>query len=158
MPSTLRVHCLLFFLTLSAGEAICAAKSPHGAKEEDAIRAQEERERTAIFTQNASALEGIWSDAYAVNNPLGTITPTRQDVLNRVSKGLIHFASYRREIELLRIDHEMAIVMGKEFLEASGGTPLPHGHLELRFTHVWRKEGRTWRVFARHANIISPKK
>ena len=134
---------------------IHAASNIEADRQEKAIRSLESQERGAVLAQDATALDRLWSDEYAVNNPLNQITPTKNDVLERVRKGLIHFSSYEREIELIRVKDDLAVVMGRETVLATGATPLPRSTIRLRFTHVWKKDGdTTWRVLARHASII----
>jgi len=49
-------------------------------------------------------------------------------------------------------------IMGLETVEPRVDTPsagLSAGRkVQRRFTNVWREEGGTWRLYARHANVI----
>ena len=44
------------------------------------IRQLEEQERQAVLNQDTAALEGIWSEAFVVNNPRNAISMSRGDV------------------------------------------------------------------------------
>jgi hypothetical protein len=48
------------------------------------------------------------------------------------------------------------IVMGFEtVVPVSPGAAAPPS-IPRRFTNIWKKEGGTWRMIARHANVIAP--
>lgn len=54
----------------------------------------------------------------------------------------------------MRIDGDVAIVMGGETVVtrvASGPEPPP---IERRFSHTWRRTPVGWRLIARHANRV----
>jgi ketosteroid isomerase-like protein len=69
-------------------------------------------------------------------------------------KGLIHYSSFERRIERLRIDGDIALVTGGETIQPIGDAPQAGQTVQRRFTHVWKKEAGAWRLVARHANII----
>ena len=62
---------------------------------------------------------------------------------------------FEREIEFLRIDGSLAVVMGKEKVVPAIGAPGAGETIHRRYTNIWRKEGNTWRLYIRHANIIA---
>src|SRR6185295_4933996 len=102
-----------------------------------------------------AALQRVWSEGLVVNTPSNQISPDREVVLNLVRQGLIDYARFERRIERLRIDGDIAIVMGGETIEAIGSSPQAGQTVQRRFTHVWKKEAGTWRLVARHANLIA---
>jgi ketosteroid isomerase-like protein len=63
-------------------------------------------------------------------------------------------ASYERSIEQVRVEGDIAIVMGAETLKPTGNAPQAGQTVHRRFTNIWKKEGDTWRLWARHANVI----
>jgi hypothetical protein len=61
-------------------------------------------------------------------------------------------------IEFVRVDGEFAAVMGLETVVPRADAPsagLVAGQvIRRRFTNIWKKEGDTWRLYWRHANVI----
>ena len=124
--------------------------------EEDMIRQLEEQERLAVLQGDLEALERLWAEEFIVNNPQNQISPSRDTVLALVKKGLIRYAAFERQIESIRFNADIAIVMGAETVEPIGDAPRAGGAVERRFTNIWMKKGATWRMIARHANVIAP--
>lgn len=120
------------------------------------IRALEERERLAVLNRNVEALEQLWAEEFMVNSPLNQIAPNRAIVLDLMRQGLIHYSSFERDIERLRIVGDVAIVMGGETIRPTGNAPMAGQTVRRRFTHIWERKSGTWRLTARHANNIPP--
>lgn len=115
------------------------------------VRGLEEQERTALLNRDSVTLQQIWAPEFIVNSPLNQISPNRTVVLDLVRRGLIHYSQFERRIEELRIFGNTAVVMGSETLQPAGSNGPP---VQRRFTHVWQRDGATWRLVARHANNI----
>ena len=121
--------------------------------DERAIRSLEEKEVAAVLKQDVATLEQLMSERYIVNNPQNGVTPDREGVLDRVRRGLIRYSSFERRIEAIRIDDDVAIVMGSEKVVPIGDAPRA-GHTVLRrYTNIWKRTGSTWHAIARHANV-----
>ena len=73
-----------------------------------------------------------------------------------VQRGLIRYAAFERQIEAIRFSADIAIVMGAESVEPVGDTPHAGETVRRRFTNIWKKQGATWHMIARHANVIAP--
>ena len=121
-----------------------------------AIRALEERERLAVLNQDVEALQQLWADEFIVNSPFNQISPNRAIVVDFMRQGLIHYSSFERNIEQLRIVGSVAIVMGGETVRPTGNAPMAGQTMRRRFTHIWERNAGTWRLIARHANNIPP--
>ena len=143
---------LLALVIVSISAPQIAAQSA----DEVAIRTLEEQERTGVLRQDLAALEGIWSEHYMVNAPMNVIAPNRAVVLDIFRQGLAQYASFDRKIEQLRVDGDLAFVMGSETVQPIGNAPLAGQTVERRFTHVWQKGAGEWRLIARHANNVLP--
>lgn len=121
---------------------------------ESAVRALEERERLAVLAEDTAALRDIWAPTLIVNNPQNEISSDRDVVLGLIAAGRIRHARFERRIEAVRLDNDIAIVMGGETVVtrvASGPAPKP---VERRFSHTWRRTDAGWRLIARHANRV----
>lgn len=145
---------------LAAGVAIAGpvrAQAPSTASPEEAeIRALEERVRLGVLARDTSALREIWAPTFAVNAPANRVAPRRAVVFDLLTQGLIHYTSFETTIEFLQVDGPLAVVMGAEVVRPTGKAPHAGETLRRRYTHVWRKDGGTWLLAARHANIIAP--
>lgn len=124
--------------------------------EENAIRQLEEQERQAVLQGDLDVLERLWAEEFIVNNPQNQISPSRDAVLALVKKGLIRYAVFERQIESIRFNADIAIVMGAETVEPVGDAPRAGGTVNRRFTNIWRKQDANWHMIARHANVIAP--
>jgi uncharacterized protein (TIGR02246 family) len=144
-------------VTVTACATAGAAGPPprDAAAEEAAIRVLEDQERSAVLAQDFAALERLWSEDFTVNTPRGDVSAGRGAVLALFRQGIAAYASFDRRIELIRFSGDHALVMGGETVRPIGNAPLAGQTVERRFTNVWRREDGTWRLFARHANVVA---
>jgi hypothetical protein len=147
--SWLGVTLLILSFLLLAG---CTTVIP----DEETIRSLEEQERMGVLNQDIQALERVWSEQFMVNTPTNQVSPNRSIVVDLVRQGIIHYSSFERSIEQIRFDGDIAIVMGAETVQPAGDAPLAGQTVHRRFTHIWKYDGATWRLVARHANNITP--
>jgi hypothetical protein len=124
------------------------------AAEESTIRSLEEQERMAVLKEDVQELERLWSEQFIVNNPQNEISADRSVVLDRVKRGLIRYSQFERRIESIRFNEDIAIVMGSETVVRKADTADAAPAVHRRYTNIWRKSGSTWRMIARHANVI----
>jgi ketosteroid isomerase-like protein len=142
----------LLFVTPYAG-----AQAPgRDSAAEATVRALDDQERLAALNQDYAALERLWSEHVIVNAPLNQILPNRSALLDHFRKGMTTRSSFERSIEQVRVDGDMAIVMGAETIKPIGNAPRAGQTVHRRFTNIWKKEGGTWRLWARHANNVIP--
>lgn len=122
---------------------------------EATVRSLDDEERIAALKRDTIALERLWSDQFVVNGPNNKVVADKRALLN----ALVPRSSYVRQIEFIRVDGDFAFIMGLETLVAVTDAPsvgLVAGQpTRRRFTHVWKREGDTWRLYARHANVIA---
>ena len=142
-------------LLLSCVTTYAGAQAPgRDSAAEATVRALDDQERLAALNQDFAALERLWSEHFIVNAPSNQILPNRSAVLDWFRKGMTTRSSYERSIEQVRVDGDIAIVMGAETLKPIGNAPQAGQTVRRRFTNIWKKEGDTWRLWARHANVI----
>src|SRR5262245_13631427 len=152
---TRRVVGPLLSLLLASSLAASAAQPAEAlAAKESAIRSLEEQERMAVLNEDLQALERLWSEHLIVNNPQNEVSPDRSAVIDRVKRGLIRYSQFERRIESIRIDGDLAIVMGSETVVRKGDAASASQAVRRRFTNIWRQSGATWRMIARHANVV----
>jgi ketosteroid isomerase-like protein len=121
---------------------------------EATIRALDNEERVAALNQDLPALERLWSEHFIVNAPSNQILPNRSAVLDWFRQGMTMRSSYERVVEQIRVDGNIAIVMGEEILTPTVNAPYAGQTVRRRFTNIWKQEGEAWRLWARHANWI----
>lgn len=152
---TKRVAGPLLSLLLGCSLSVSAAPPEEGdPAEENTIRSLEEQERMAVLNEDVKALERLWAEQLIVNNPQNEISADRSVVLDRVKRGLIRYSQFERRIEAVRIGGDLAIVMGSETVVRRSDAPTAAQAVRRRYTNIWRKVGPTWRMIARHANVV----
>ena len=139
----------------ASGLAAGAGNDDNISADERTIRLLEEKEVAAVLKQDVATLEQLMSERYIVNNPQNGVTPDREGVLDRVRRGLIRYSSFERRIEAIRIDGDVAIVMGSERVVPIGDAPRAGHTVQRRYTNIWKRSGSTWRGIARHANVVA---
>ena len=128
--------------------------------DEARVRALDDQERLAALQRDVAALERLWSEELTVNAPNNKVVSGRQAVLDTfVHSQIIDFSRFDRAIEFVRAEGKFVFVMGLETVTPVGDAPsvgLVAGRtIRRRFTNIWRNEQGTWRLFARHANVIA---
>jgi ketosteroid isomerase-like protein len=128
-------------------------------QDEEQIRSTDDQERVAFLGRDVPALERLWSEDFALNAPNNQVVVGRRAILDTfVGSGIVNFSRFDRQIELIRADGAYVFIMGLEIIQPISDAPevgLMAGQtIERRFTNIWRNEGGTWRLFARHANVI----
>lgn len=146
---------LLFFVAAAYGMVATAQNA-----DEERVRALDDQERIAALTRDLQTLERLWSEDFTVNAPNNEVVVGRQAVLDAfVHSGIIDFATFDREYELVRADGDFVIIMGVETVKPRSDAPsagLSSGRtVRRRLTNIWKNEGGTWRLFVRHANVIA---
>ena len=133
--------------------------APDPQADEAHVRALDDQERTAALQRDLPALERLWSEHLTVNAPNNQVVAGRQAVLDMfVRSGIIDFSVFERAIEFIRADGPFVFIMGQETVtprsDAPGAGLVAGRTITRRFTNIWRREDDTWRLFARHANVI----
>lgn len=153
----LQIGCALLGLTFA-----CTSTPPNAgslASDEQLVRSLDDRERIAALNRDVPALESLWSEQFTVNAPNNRVVVGRQANLDTfVRGGIINFSTFERAIEFVRVDGNFTTIMGLETVVPKSDAPsagLVAGKaVRRRFTNIWKKEGDTWRLYWRHANVI----
>jgi len=113
------------------------------------IAALEVDNRRAFVARDLERLGRLVSERFLVNSPLGTVNE-RDRVLELLRTGVIAHASLDHHVEAMRRFGDVVVVMGSETYSDVPGGPA----IQRRFTNVWAAEDGTWRIIARHANVV----
>jgi ketosteroid isomerase-like protein len=151
-----RIAFSLLLLLLGFG-AWTGSQAQERSSDEATVRSLDNQERTAVLNRDRPALERLWSDPFTVNAPSNQVVIGKRAVLDLVQRGVLHYSSFKRTIEFVRLDGDIAIIMGAETVQPIGDAPLAGQTVQRRFTNIWKKEAGTWHMIARHANMIPPR-
>ena len=143
---------LLFFGPIGSNRTISAPGS--ASANEETVRSLDDQERKAVLSRNYAPLEHLWCEQFTVNAPTNNVVVGRHNVLTAVQRHA-NYSSFERRIEFLRIDGDIAIIMGAETVQPIGDAPLAGKTVERRFTHIWKRDGETWCLIARQATVVS---
>jgi hypothetical protein len=126
---------------------------------EATVRSIDDEERIAALNRDTTTLERLWSDDFVVNAPNYEVSVGKRAALDAfVRGGIINFSSFERQVEFSRADGDFVFIMGLETLVPLNDAPsfgLKAGQpTHRRFTNIWKSEAGTWRLYARHANVI----
>jgi ketosteroid isomerase-like protein len=152
--------CAMFLL--ASGGAPVGIHAQDRASDSATVRSLDDQARVAALKRDIPALERLWSDQLVVNAPNNQVVIGKRAVIDGfVRGGIINFSSFERHIEFMRVDGDFATIMGLETLIPISDAPasgLRAGQkTQRRVTNVWKREGDTWRLFIRHANVIPPR-
>jgi ketosteroid isomerase-like protein len=148
----------MMFTLAASGDPVAVAQSANGDVEK-LVRALDDQERIAALKRDVAAIDRLWSADFTVNAPNNQVVVGKAAVLDTfIKSGIIDFASFDRRVEFVRVAIPFVFVMGLETLVPNASAPgaglVAGQRVERRFTNIWRNEDGTWRLFARHANVI----
>lgn len=120
---------------------------------ETEIRKLEKALDSAILKSDTILIAKLFSPQIVVNSPANTIVKFN-GVMGRIRTGQIDYSSFEKVIENISFVENIAIVMGKEILTPKGITANAGKTVTRRFTDIWIKDKKSWRLTARQATII----
>ena len=146
---------IIILAALFVATAVCAsAQSDADKSVEEEIRRLNTKEVDGLLKNDVKTLSGLWSQDFVVTNPFNKFI-NKQQVVGMTASGTLAFTSYTRQVEYVRVYGDTAVVAGSEIVVWAGKLPTAGQTSNLRFTSVWRKQGKTWQQVARHANIVA---
>ena len=89
-------------------------------------------------------------DRLLVNSPLNTVNDEAK-VLDLLGKGVIRHTRDDLEIEHIARYGDVVAVMSRDAVDGPPSNTLTH----RRFTNTWQLQDGTWRMIARHAQVIA---
>jgi ketosteroid isomerase-like protein len=134
-----------------------AAQAQQSSADEAAVRRLDEQERVAVLKADRGALERLWAEQLTVNAPTNRVNVGRQAVLDLISRGVLHYSSFERAVEAVRLYGDVAVIMGAEMARSVGKAPGAGELVHRRFTNVWQKHRGSWIMIARQAATVSEK-
>ena len=143
---------ILVFVFGSRGPVGAASTVPD--EPEVVVRRLEVQERTATISGDISGLRRLWSDAFIANNSATGSTYSKSAALELVRRGLIRPQVFTRNIEVIRVQRDIAVVLGSETILAPGKV-LTKSPPHRRFTDIWKQDASSWCLLVRHTSAGS---
>jgi hypothetical protein len=119
---------------------------------EQEIRTLEEQGRVAFLLGDIPTLDRLMDDRLLVNSPLNVVND-KAKVLDLLGKGLVRHTRDDVTIEHIARNGDVVVVMGRDTVDGPPSNTLTH----RRFTNIWQLQDGTWRMIARHAQVIAPR-
>ena len=144
MKKLMLVAVLLFYINYGYAQ---------NAETEKIIRELEQVEVKAILQKDSATLLKLWDKNYTVNSPDNVIYVAGKTTLDRPVLKRAR-TSFIREVEMVTIKDNFAFTMGSETVVPEGDQPAAGQPVKRRFTNIWEKQGDSWKLVGRHANVI----
>ena len=141
---------ILIAFTLTIAVHLLNAQVSNTEKE---IRQLEQMEVKAILEKDTVTLLKLWDKDYVVNAPDNVVTFAGRNTVDRPVMKRAR-TSFTREIEHIIITGTTVFAMGTETVIPSGDQPRSGQTIKRRYTNVWMHQDGTWKLVARHANVI----
>ena len=136
---------LIFFCTYSQNKNI-----------EKEIRKIEKKRIDAYMIKDTATILKMYAPDYFVNSPSNRVIAL-DEFIKRLMSGIISTTGYTNEIEKIIIKGNIVISMGHESYIGAEKNPEAGQTITMRYTNFWVKENDSWKLFARHANIVCSK-
>lgn len=117
------------------------------------IRKLEQMEVEAVLAKDTITLLKLWDKNYVVNAPDNKINFAGKNTLDRPVLRRSR-ANFTRDVEQIIIKGNTVLSMGSETVVPSDNQGNTQSIVKRRYTNVWMKQEGTWKLVARHANII----
>lgn len=122
---------------------------------ESEIRKLEQMEVQAILNKDSVTLLKLWDKDYVVNAPDNKINFAGETTLDRPVLRSSR-RSFTRDVEQVIIRGNTVFSMGSETVVPTENQPNAHQPVKRRYTNIWMKQDGSWKLVARHANVICP--
>jgi len=153
MTRTLAIAALAFLATSVALGQKQTASRDRSSGVEQAIRQLDKERIQAQIGADAATLDRIYADDFIGVGPSGTVR-TKPQVLLDFTSGDLKFQSITTEEVQVRVYENTAVETGLSTMVGQDrGKAVPR---DTRFTRVWIKQKRHWRLVANHYSTRVP--
>ncbi len=143
-------------LTLSLLCAVCAC---HLVAQDQSIESEikrlEQMEVQAVLKKDTVTLLKLWDKDYVVNAPDNKINFAGKTTLDRPVLQRSR-TSFTRDVEQVIVRGNIVFSMGSETVVPTEDKTNTQNTVKRRYTNIWMKKDGSWRLVARHANVICP--
>ena len=134
--------------------AVAVAQSSSEAALKERLRMLDQQAAEAILKRDEKQIARFFTEDSVINNPRNSLTQGNKGVIEAARTGVIDYYSFERLVESIQIHGNTAILMGSETVVWRDNDGKPGETVRRRYTNIWIKRGREWRIVARHANVI----
>ncbi len=127
-------------------------KAGGSADVEQALEKNAHEYAEALTRHDAEALNEIWTTDYTFVNPRGELLSKAQRMAN-IKSGTTEFQTMRPEKERLYVHGNFAVEVGRIVVEGEYSGHESSG--EYRYTTVWIKIQKRWRMLANQITLIA---
>jgi ketosteroid isomerase-like protein len=151
MRKTFVIAVLVFTAgSITLGQKQSARRTSKG-RVEQAIRQVDHERIQAQIGADAVALDRIYDDGFIGIGPSGTVR-TKAQVIADFTSGELKFQSITTDDVQLRVYGNTVVETGRStMIGQDKGKAVPRDN---RFTRVWIKQGRRWRLVANHYSLL----
>jgi ketosteroid isomerase-like protein len=127
-------------------------KAGGSAGAEQALEKKAHEYAEALTKHDVEALNEIWSIGYTFVNPRGELLSKAQRMAN-IKSGTTEFQTMRPQKEWLHVQGNFAVEVGRIVVEGEYSGYESSG--EYRYTTVWIKMQKRWRMLANQITLIA---
>ena len=120
---------------------------------ESEIRTLEQTEVKAVLEKDSAMLLKLWDADFVVNAPINKVVFSGKTTLDRPVLTQARVA-FTREVEHVIVKGDVVFSMGNETVVPKSGENASEQTIKRRYTNIWMKKDGTWKLVARHANVI----
>lgn len=117
------------------------------------IRDLEQQQVRAAIARDRATLDRLFAPDFRIINPAGAVA-SKEELLKLLVDGAAPYRSAVYQTESVKIYGKVAVSTGLETVVMAQGAQAGQT-VKRRITHVWEREGNTWRLALRHATIVT---
>lgn len=131
-----------------------------GAQTKDAlIRALDRHNADVLVRNDTAALQVYLAPDFLLNTSGNTVSFGAGRIVAAIRSGRLRYTRFEVVTDTVYFPKKRtAISMGSETAVFGSEGPLQGAVQKRRYTNIWVKEGRTWKLKARHSSIICQEK
>jgi len=126
-------------------------KASGSAGAEQALEKKAHEYARALTKRDVEALDEIWTADYTFVNPRGELLGKAQRMAN-IKSGTTEFQTMNPQKERLHVQGNFAVEVGRIVVEGEYSGHESNG--EYRYTTVWTKVQKSWRMLANQITLI----
>ena len=123
------------------------------ANTEAQIRALEQQQVQAAVGRDRATLEKLFAPEFRIVNPSGAVA-TKEQLLALLAGATAPYRSATYVTESVKVYKDVVVSTGLETVVPNTGAQAGQ-QVKRRITHVWERDGKTWRLALRHATIVT---
>jgi ketosteroid isomerase-like protein len=120
---------------------------------EKEIKALEQTEVKAVLEKDSTTLLKLWDENFVVNAPANIVVFAGKTTLDRPVLKQAR-AGFTREVEQIIVRDNVVFSMGSETVTPENNNNASAQTIKRRYTNIWMNKNGSWKLVARHANVI----